>query len=357
MNGIMAVTHCINFTFQKLPVYFMQGKMKAAHLNPDTFRFQTDEVAMPSKGDDEVLIQVKAASINHHELWTLKEKPALENQSRILGSDGAGIIAGAGSAVSNFKAGDKVIINPSINWGTNPRVQGPRFEILGDARQGTFAEYISVHQRYIHHLPGHLSFEEAAAIPLAGLTAYRALFTRGEVGRNNKVLITGIGGGAALFALTFAVAAGAEVFVTSGDQSKIQKAIGMGANGGVNYKENKWQEGLKETAGGFDVIIDSAAGKGFADLAALANPGARIVLFGRTAGMIPGLDPKLIFWKQLSIHGSTMGTEKEFSEMIAFVNEKKIRPVIDSVFALNEIHVAFAKMDTGNHFGKLVLTL
>jgi NADPH:quinone reductase-like Zn-dependent oxidoreductase len=225
----------------------------------------------------------------------------------------------------------------------------------GDYRQGTFAEYIAIDQRYVQPVPSHLSFEEAAALPLAGLTAYRALFTRGEPETNNKVLVTGIGGGAALFVLSYAVAAGAEVYVSSGSQDKIDKALALGAKGGVNYREEGWAEELLERVGEFDVIVDSAAGKDFTDLTRLANPGGRIVLFGRTAGIIPALDPRTIFWKQLSIHGSTMGTETEFSQMIDFVKQHKLQPVIDSVFALDDINEAFEKMDKGGQFGKIVL--
>ena len=335
----------------------MLNKMKAARIDKQTFRFEIEEVKVPGIEDEEVLVNLKAAAINHHELWTLKEKSISADSNGILGSDGAGVVAGAGKSVIGWQTGDKVVINPSLNWGKNDRVQGPAYEILGDSRQGTFAEYIRIPQRYVQPMPSHLSFEEAAAVPLAGLTAYRALFTRGEFETNNKVLVTGIGGGAALFALNYAIAAGAEVYVSSGDPSKIARAIALGAKGGVNYKEAGWAEKLMERAGGFDVIIDSAAGKGFSDLSLLANPGGRIVLFGRTAGMIPALNPKVIFWKQLSIHGSTMGNETEFRQMIDFVRQKQVRPVIDSVFALEDINAAFEKMDKGDQFGKIVLRM
>jgi NADPH:quinone reductase-like Zn-dependent oxidoreductase len=266
-------------------------------------------------------------------------------------------VAAVGKSVTGFQLGDQVMINPSLNWGSSARVQGPDFEILGDYRQGTFAEYISIHQRYIQRIPSHLSFQEAAAIPLAGLTAYRALFSRGELETNNKVLVTGIGGGAALFVLNYAVAAGAEVYVSSGSQDKIEKAMALGARGGVNYKEENWVEELSELSGGFDVIVDSAAGKGFSGLTQLANPGGRIVLFGRTAGMIPGLNPRTIFWKQLSIHGSTMGKEAEFGQMINFIKQKQLKPLIDSVYKLEDINAAFERMDKSDQFGKIVLRM
>jgi len=192
---------------------------------------------------------------------------------------------------------------------------------------------------------------------LAGLTAYRALFSRGEFEPNNKVLITGIGGGAALFALNFAVASGAEVYVTSGNQDKISKAIELGARGGVNYRDSNWSATLKDKVGGFDVIIDSAAGDGFAKLIELANPGGRIALFGSTAGKISNLNPSTIFWKQLSIHGTTMGNSQEFKKMINLVSTKKIHPAIDSVYIPKDINLAFEKMEKGNQVGKIVINL
>jgi len=274
--------------------------MKAATLNQKNYKLQIREVLRPVILESNVLIKLKAAALNHHELWALQEKNLKSNTDIIMGSDGAGVIIEVGDAVDNFKIGDEIVINPSINWGSNNRVHGEKYEILGFPTQGTFAEYISINQKYIHRKPKHLSFEETAAFPLAGLTTYRALYTRGELESNNTVLITGIGGGAALFALSFAVSSGANVYVTSGNENKIRKAIELGAKGGVNYKKSTWGSELLNQVGGFDLIIDSAAGKGFIELTELANPGCRIALFGRTAGKIPMLNPSTIFWKQLS---------------------------------------------------------
>ena len=331
--------------------------MKAIVLNQKTNNLETKEVDRPVLSTTDVLIKLKASALNHHELWTLKEKHLKSDSDIILGSDGAGIIMAAGADVHHLEKGDEVIINPSINWGTNNRVHGKNYEILGFPTQGTFAEYISIDHQYVYHKPEHLSFPESAALPLAGLTAYRALFTRGEFENNHKVLITGIGGGAALFALSFAVASGAEVYVTSGSEHKISKAVELGAQGGVNYKDSDWSAKLLDMVKGFDVIIDSAAGRGFTELTELANPGGRIVLFGRTAGKIPDLSPSTIFWKQLSIHGTTMGTNEEFKKMIDLVSSRKLHPVIDSIYSAQEINLAFDKMDKGEQFGKIVIDM
>lgn len=331
--------------------------MKAIVLNQETYKLQIEDLNDQKVSNQKVLIKLKAASINHHELWSIKEKSLKSESQIVMGSDGSGIVNAIGKGVKNFKIGDEVIINPSINWGANNRAQGQDYEILGFPTHGTFAEYIAIDEHYVYFKPNHLSFQESAALPLAGLTAYRALFTRGEFVPNNKVLITGIGGGAALFALNFAVASGAEVYVTSGHESKIAKAIALGAKGGVNYKDGNWNHKLKEKAGGFDVIIDSAAGQGFAELTELANPGGRISLFGRTAGKISNLNPSTIFWKQLSIHGTTMGNQHEFKKMVDLVSDKEIRPVIDSVYLPKDINLAYEKMEQGKQFGKIVINL
>lgn len=331
--------------------------MKAIVLNQKTYKLEIKDVDKPIISHSDILVKLKATSINHHELWTLKEKKLRNDSNIIMGSDGAGIIMDAGAGVNGFKKGDEVIINPSLNWGADNKVQGEGYEILGFPTNGTFAEYISINHQYVCHKPEHLSFQESAALPLAALTAYRALFNRGEFEKGNRVLITGIGSGVALFALKFAISLKAEVYVTSGNDHKIFKAIELGAIGGVNYKDSDWSTKLLEMAKGFDVIVDSAAGKGFTKLTEMTNPGGRIALFGRTAGNIQNLSPSIIFWKQISIHGTTMGNNEEFKKMIDLISSKKIRPVIDSIYSIQEINLAFDKMAKGEQFGKIVINM
>jgi len=331
--------------------------MKAIVLNQKTYKLEIKDVDKPVVSHFDVLIKLKAASINHHELWTLKEKKLRSDSNIILGSDGSGIVMNIGTDVNGLKKGDEVIVNPSLNWGTNNKVHGENYEILGFPKHGTFAEYISINHQYVCHKPEHLSFQESAALPLAGLTAYRALFTRGEFENSNRILITGIGGGAALSALSFAVASGAEVYVTSGNDHKILNAIKLGAKGGVNYNDSDWSTKLLQMAKGFDVIVDSAAGKGFTELTEMTNPGGRIAMFGRSAGNIQNLSPSIIFWKQISIHGTTMGNNEEFKKMMDLISSKKIRPVIDSIYSIQEINLAFDKMAKGEQFGKIVIDM
>lgn len=318
--------------------------MKALVLNNINQTLDYQEVKNLVADKKNRVVTLKAAALNHRDLWITKGQYAGIQFPTILGSDGAGICDG-----------QEVIINPSLNWGKNERFQGPNYSILGLPVNGTFAEEVLVPNANILPKPEHLSMEEAAALPLAGLTAWRVLHTRCQVKKGEKVLISGIGGGVALFVLQFAVAAGAEVWVTSSSDEKIKKAIRMGANAGINYYNTDWDKQLRQQAGGFDVIIDSAAGDQFAKLVGLSNVGGRLGIYGGTLGKINGLSPQLIFWKQMSIHGSTMGSSKEFGQMLQFVAKHEIVPVVDSVFDLADGNDALALMNFGGQFGKIVL--
>ncbi len=313
------------------------------------------DVEKPKAELGEVLVEIKAAALNRRDWWITQGKYAGIKYPSILGSDGSGIVAEVGPDVNQSWVGKEVIINPSNNWGGHPEYQQKDFKILGLPDNGTFAEFVKIGAEYLYPKPPHLTWEQAAAIPLAGLTAYRALFTKGKAAKGDKVLIVGVGGGTGSFALQWAVAASCQVFVTSGTGEKIEKARQLGAAAGVNYKAQDWAEQLKQLAVGFDVIIDSALGEGFVKLLDLCNPGARIVFFGGTAGNIPELDARKIFWKQLQLLGTTMGTQEDFKAMLNQINKHKIVPVVDEVFALADAEKAIRKMDNSAQFGKIVL--
>jgi NADPH:quinone reductase-like Zn-dependent oxidoreductase len=303
------------------------------------------------------LIRLHHAALNHRDIWIIREQAQHFPNGIILGSDGVGVIEDVGEDADPMLTGAEVVINPSINWGTNPFVQGDSFKILGFPDNGTFADYIVISKQYVFEKPEHLSFTESAAVPLSGLTAYRALFSKARLRAKEKVLITGIGGGAALWALQFAVAYQARVYVTSGSDEKIQKAKSLGALDGFNYKDPQWADkALKET-GGFDIIIDSAGGAEFSKLLDLSMPGARIVNFGRTAGNITELSTRTLYWKQISIHGTTMGTRDEFLSMLDFIESRKIKPVIDTVFPLEQVNDAIKRMEESSQFGKIILQI
>lgn len=336
--------------------------MKAAIIQEVNQPVSVQEVEKPQAGPGEVIVQLKAAALNHRDVFVQQGKYPGMKLPVVIGSDGAGVVSEIGQGVSEEWLGKEVIINPSHNWGSDDRFYSKSFKILGMPDNGTFAEYLKVEAKYLHPKPQHLSFEAAAAIPLGGLTAWRALMTRAGLKPSERVLVTGIGGGVALFVLQFAVASGAEVWVTSGSDEKIEKAIALGAKGGVNYKDPNWTKNLIAATGGdrsgyFDVIIDSAGGPHFAKLIDVATAGGRICFFGGTTGNITDIIPGKVFFKQLNIYGSTMGTEAEFEAMIQFIEEKQIQPILDETFVLDDTEMALRRMDNGTQFGKIVLKI
>ncbi len=304
--------------------------------------FQSTEEVEPGPG--QVVVSLMASALNHRDLFIMQGLYAGIKLPVIPGSDGAG-----------FFGNRRVVIYPALDWGDSPDFQGRDFRVLGMPDNGTFAERILVPESSVFDMPAHLNWEQAAALPLAGLTAWRVLFTRCKLKSGEKVLITGIGGGVALMALQLATAAGATVFVTSGSDEKIDKAVALGATDGENYKADGWDKRLKQKSGGFDVVIDSAGGDGFSLLPGICNPGARIGFYGGTLGKVNGLSLQPVFWKQISLLGSTMGSPREFEEMLLFVAAHGIIPVVDEVFSLKAGNSALEKMNSGNQFGKLVL--
>ncbi|RFZ83154.1 alcohol dehydrogenase [Mucilaginibacter terrenus] len=312
------------------------------------------DVDKPVPGAGEVLVQIKAAALNRRDYWITIGKYAGIKYPTILGADGAGIVTEAGAGAEEW-LNKEVIINPSINWGEHAEFQSKEFKILGLPDDGTLAKYVKVSAAQLHSKPAHLNWQQAAALPLAGLTAYRALFSKAHAKAGDKVLVVGVGAGTGTFLLQWAVAAGCQVFVTSGSGEKIEKAKQLGAAAGVSYKAQDWAEQLKQLAGGFDIVVDSALGPNFVKIPDLCNPGGRIVFFGGTAGDIPEINARPLFWKQLQLLGTTMGTNNEFSAMMNFVKEHQITPVIDEVFPLAEAKQAIDKMGKSSQFGKLVL--
>ena len=332
--------------------------MNALVLEAANQPLQFKEVADPAPDRGEVVVALAAAALNHRDLWIQKGQYAGLRFPIIPGSDGCGKVVHCGDGVDGAWLGREVIINPALGWGSRREAQADDFRILGLPEDGTFAERVRIPAGQLVDKPAHLDVQHAAALPLAGLTAYRALFSRCELRSGERVLITGAGGGAALFALQYAVAAGAEVFVTSGSDDKIARAVDLGAKGGVNYKIKKWSKEFKAQAvGGFDVIIDSAGGEGFTQLIELAAPGGRIAFFGATVGDPAKFPMRRVFWKQLSILGTTMGSPEDFAAMVAFVSEKKIVPLAETVFPLAEGNAALAAMDNADQFGKIVLNV
>jgi zinc-binding alcohol dehydrogenase/oxidoreductase len=329
--------------------------IRGAFFTGQSLPLEIREIKKPKPVKDQVLVRLHYAALNHRDLWV--QQDSIPQQPVILGSDGCGVIEDVGEDADPLLIGAEVIINPSLNWGNNPIVQGDTFKILGYPDAGTFSDYVCVSKKQIFEKPEHLSFEESAAVPLAGLTAYRALFSKARLRAKEKVLITGIGGGAALWAMQFAVAYQARVYVTSSSNEKIEKAKALGAIQGFNYTDPEWTKQAQKEAGGFDIVIDSAGGPQFSQLFDLMMPGGRIAIFGRTAGNIPDVPTRLLYWKQISIHGTTMGTRDEFLSMLDLLESRNLKPVIDQVYPLENIHDAFQRMKSANQFGKIVLKI
>jgi NADPH:quinone reductase-like Zn-dependent oxidoreductase len=314
------------------------------------------EVPSPQPVRGEVVVRIKAAALNHRDVWIkLGQYADLKFPAR-PGSDGAGVVERVGGGVDPQWIGREVIINPSFGWGDNEHVQGDHFTILGMPRDGTLAEEVAVPVSQLMAKPAHLSWTEAAALPLSGLTAYRALFRRAQLKAGEKVLVNGVGGGVAGFALQFAAAQGANVFVTSGSDEKIARALTLGAKGGFNYTHPGWAKTAAHAGHRFDVIVDSAGGEGFESLVDLAAPGGRIVFFGATRGDPSTLPMRKVFWRQISLLGTTMGSPADWAGMVDFTGRHQIVPVVSRVFPLEQAAEAFALMERGDQFGKIVLT-
>jgi zinc-binding alcohol dehydrogenase/oxidoreductase len=335
--------------------------MKAVvlHENGDPEKLTLRNIADPEPGPDEAVVRLHAAALNRRDVWIRTGKYAGIKLPIILGSDGAGVVSSVGKNVNPTIIGSEVIINPSIEWGNDPRFQGPEWKILGLPDDGTYAEYVKVPAKNVFPKPSHLSYEESAAVPLASLTAYRAVFTRTGVKSGDTVLITGIGGGVACFAMQFCLLLGARVLVTSGNDDKIKRAVDLGAEAGVNYRLDDWVSRIKSIVGKgrLEVVIDGSGGESFDKILDVVSPGGSVTSYGTTLGIADGVNIRRIYWKQLNIWGSTMGTPDDFCNAIEFMNKHKMHPVIDKIFSLSDAALAHRRMEQSEQFGKIVLSI
>ncbi|SER82380.1 zinc-binding dehydrogenase [Psychrobacillus sp. OK032] len=305
----------------------------------------------PKKG--EVKVRVKAAGLNHRDIWSLYRRGE-EAGPVILGSDGAGVIHSVGEGVENVRLGDEIIINPSLGWLHKSDAQPNEFEVIGVPTNGTFAEYIIIPAENVEPKPKYLSWEEAGVIPVAALTAYRALFTRGKLQSNQTVLVPGIGSGVAIFVMLMAKAAGARVIVTSRSTKKCQQAIKLGADLAID-SESDWNEALDGEI--IDLIIDSVGAATWDKALSVLKKGGSIVNFGATSGQKVEIDLRNLYFGQYNILGTTLGSHKEFREMIQFVEKHEIKPVIDKVYYHKDTIKAFERMNEGSQFGKICLIM
>jgi NADPH:quinone reductase-like Zn-dependent oxidoreductase len=336
--------------------------MKAVVLHelegPEGLRYE--DVQDPEPDSGEIVVRLRNAALNRRDVFATQGMyPGVTPDilPAIPGSDGSGEVAAKGDGAEGPDEGTEVVINPALYWGDNPKVPGKEYRILGLPDDGTYAQFLKVPADHVYPKPSHLSHEEAASIPLAALTAYRALFTRGQLQEGETVFVPGIGGGVATFVVQMAKAAGATVFVSSGEDEKIEKAKELGAEGGVNYNSEDWSKELKSMAGGVDLSVDSIGGDAFNNMIQLAKPGGRIVVFGSTAGPASKVMTISIALKNLDVFGTAMGNAQEFGDMLSFYEKNDLYPVINETFALEEATAAMNYMEEGKGIGKIVLEI
>ena len=343
--------------------------MKAVRLHGygDIDKLRYEETAAPQLvSPTDVIVQLKAAALNHIDIWSRRGLTAMEVElPHILGADGAGIVVEAGAEVTHVKKGDAVCLYPATGCGkcqfclTDRDFMCAHLRVLGERLKGTYAEQVKLPGQNCFSIPPGFSFEEAAAFPLVFLTAWRMLVTNARLRPGEQVLILGIGGGVATAALQVAKQVGAHVIVTSSSDEKLDLAKNWGADHGINYRTSDFAKETRALTAkrGVDVVVDSVGGEGWAkSLAALAK-GGRLATCGATAGASSQTDIRRIFWNHLSIFGSTFGSREEFRQVLNFLRSSQIRPIIDQLFPLKETPAAHQRLERGEQFGKVVLQI
>ncbi len=342
--------------------------MKAAffreHGNLDNIMY--GDLPDPVPGPGQVRIRVRAAALNHLDIFVLGGIPGIALAlPHVMGSDGAGVVESAGPGVTRVSPGDEVVLNPGINCGTCEYcLKGEHslcvtFHLVGEHIAGTFASFVVAHETNAYPKPAALSWEEAAAFPLTFLTAWRMLVTRGRARPGESILIVGIGGGVAVAALQVAKMLGLTVWVTSGSAEKLARAKSLGADFGIDHTAGDFSREVRRLTGkrGVDIVLDSVGKATWKKSIASLAKGGRLVTCGATTGPNPEEDIARIFWNQLSIHGSTMGTHGEFADMLRIFRDGRLRPVVDSVFPLSGAKEALARLEGKRQFGKIVLRI
>jgi len=318
--------------------------------------FRVEQVDDPAPGAGETLVKIRRAAFNRRDVFISQGLYPGIQLPCIPGSDGAGTVAAHGDGAQGPPVGTRVVIDPTLGWGPDQRIWQRTAQVLGMPHQGTFAEYIAVPAGNVHPAPASLSDDEAAAIPLAGVTAYRALVSRGRCTKDDVVLIPGVGSGVQTFVLLFAKKIGAKVIVTSSSEEKLARAKALGADVAINYKTSeKWEKDVAAIDGGPSLVVDSAGGDTLSKAINVTRYGGRVVIYGGTLGDAK-IRPYSVFWRQLDIMGSSMGSPQDFSEMLALF-DGSIKPAVDRVYAMDDVVEAAEKMNGGEQFGKVVLAV
>ncbi|RKP14828.1 NAD-P-binding protein [Piptocephalis cylindrospora] len=339
-----------------------KGAESSATAKYDDLPLETLHIPPVQRG--QVRVRILASALNHRDLWIRKGMyPGIQFGS-VIGSDAYGVVEETWKGDNPELLGRPVVLNPVRGWLQDPR--GPEtvpLTMLGLLpNPGTFAEYAVVDAEDVSLAPSHLEPAQAAALPLAGLTAYRAVFTKAQIQKGDRVLITGIGGGVALVAMQFCLHLGATVYVSSSSQEKLDRAIQMGAKAGVNYREDQWARTLRKEldtagAGKLHAVIDGAGGPAIKDFPALLRDGGRIVCYGGTSSPVFPYTMAAVI-KNIDLCGTSMGSRDEFHRMLRWVEDQRIQVQVDRVFpGLEAVEEAFDVMKRGTGFGKLVLDL
>ena len=325
--------------------------MKAVRIHedggPEVLRYE--DAPDPVAGPGEVLIGLRAASLNHLDVWLRRGLPSAP-KPRILGADGAGVVVALGEGVDCFREGDEVVINPGLDEGAR---------IVGEHMDGTHAELIALPADYIYPLPDGLTFEQAASFPLVFETAYRMLVTRGGLQEGEWVFVWGIGGGVATAAMQIAKALGARVIVTSSSDEKLARARELGADATVNHAEADVAAAVREATDGHgaDVVVEHVGEATWKTSLQVAASGGRVAVCGATSGPNPPANLHRIWWKQLTVLGSTMGTQADFQAVYELVASGRAEPIVDRAFPLAEAAAAHEHLEAGRQLGKVVLTI
>jgi NADPH:quinone reductase-like Zn-dependent oxidoreductase len=312
---------------------------------PEVLRYE--DAADPEPGPNDVLIELRAASLNHLDVWIRRGLPSVP-KPRILGADGAGVVVSG----ERFEPGERVVVNPGIELGDGT------IDVVGEHSDGTHAELIAIPRSQVYPIPDGLTFEEAAAFPLVFETAYRMLVTKARLAPEEWVLVWGIGSGVSTATLSIAKALDASVIVTSSSEAKLERARELGADAALNHETEDVVAIVKElTGGGAHVVVDHVGEATWKRSLNAARVDGRVCVCGATTGPNPPANLHRIWWKQLTIYGSTMGTREDFEAVYELVGSGKAKPVIDEVFPLADAAAAHERLEAGEQLGKIILRI
>lgn len=344
----------------------MQALTISSHGGLDRIEPRDDLPEPEVRAGTEVRVRMRAAALNHLDLFVIEGLPGVTIRPPwVLGADGCGVIDQVGSEVTHVRKGDRVIINPGISDRSCEYCRAGehslcvKYGILGEHLPGTIAELLVVPGANVRAIPDSVPDDQAAAFTLASLTAWRMVRTRANVRAGDEVLIWGIGGGVAQAALQICKQLGAKVWVTSGDEAKLERARALGADETLNHKSVDVGRAIRDRTGkrGVSVVIDNVGEKTWGQSLTALGRGGRLVTCGGTSGPQLVTDVRRLFWNQWTILGSTMGNDAEFDAIVAELAAGRLRPVVDRVFPLEEGRAAFARMAAGEQFGKIVISI